>query len=142
MVIVPEIRDGKPVWMTGRVVSDEKEPKFQAMPGGKPILGIGTTTPDEALVVTEGVFDYVTLKRWGFNAVALCGNGNIEKAIAELKRATPTALVFAFDSDEKTLLMMQQISHGIRMARQHDPTAGRGRRRCRSRHACGRTRAF
>ena len=110
MVIVPEIRDGKPVWMTGRVVSDEKEPKFQAMPGGKPILGIGTTTPDEALVVTEGVFDYIALKRWGFNAVALCGNGNIEKAIAELKRATPTALVFAFDSDEKTLLMMQQIS--------------------------------
>ena len=110
MVIVPEIRDCKPVWMTGRAVSDEKEPKFQAMPGGKPIPGIGTATPDEALVVTEGVFDYVTLKRWGFNAVALCGNGNIEKAIAELKRARPTALVFAFDSDEKTLLMMQQLS--------------------------------
>ena len=110
MVIVPEIRDGKPVWMTGRAVIDEVEPKFQAMPGSKPSLGIGTATPDEALIVTEGVFDYIALKRWGFNAVALCGNGNIEKAIAELKRARPTALVFAFDSDEKTLLMMQQLS--------------------------------
>ena len=110
MVIVPEIRDGKPVWMTGRAVIDEVEPKFQAMPGSKPSLGIGTATPDEALIVTEGVFDYIALKSWGINAVALCGNGNIEKAIAELKRARPTALVFAFDSDEKTLLMMQQLS--------------------------------
>ena len=110
MVIIPEIRDGKPVWLTGRAVIAEVEPKFQAMPGSKPILGVGTATPDEALIVTEGVFDYIALKRWGINAVALCGNGNIEKAIAELKRARPTALVFAFDSDEKTLLMMQQLT--------------------------------
>ena len=91
--------------------------------------------------MTEGVFDYITLGRWGFNAVALCGNGNIEKAIAELERARPTALVFAFDSDQKTLLMHAAAHACIGMARQHGPTARWDRRRCRSRHACRRTRA-
>ena len=110
MVVVPEIRNERAVWLTGRAVDPEAEPRFQSMPGTKTVLGLGTARTEEDLVVTEGVFDYVTLRRWGINSVALAGNGNIERVAAELKKVKPARVLFALDADEKTAQMHEQLA--------------------------------
>ena len=112
MIVVPELRGDRPAWLTGRAIDDAR-PRFQSMPGVKPILGIGTADKDSELIVTEGVFDYVTLKRWNYNAVALAGNGNIDRIIADLKRVRPTSIVFALDSDDKTADMQTELIEKI-----------------------------
>ena len=113
MVVVPEIRDGRAIWLTGRAVDADASPRFQSMPGGKPILGIGTAAQAQTLVVTEGVFDYLTLRRWGINAVGLAGNGNVDRIIAELKRVRPANVVFALDADDKTAEMQQELTEKL-----------------------------
>ncbi len=113
MVTVPETRNGRPAWITGRAVDAEARPRFQSMPGGKVVLGAGSVRHKELLVVTEGVFDYVTLRRWGINAVALAGNGNPAKLLAELRRLRPAEIVFALDTDEATALLKMQLAAEI-----------------------------
>ena len=72
MVVVPEILDGSPVWMTGRKVSDGNKRRFNALPGRKTILGIGTLPlRTKRLIVAEGIFDWLTLREWGFPSVAI-----------------------------------------------------------------------
>ena len=78
MVVVPEIQNGNPVWMTGRTVRREREASLQR-PSlvARPILGIGTLPRRmRRLIVAEGVFDWLTLREWGLPSVALAGNGN------------------------------------------------------------------
>ena len=113
MVTVPETRNSRPAWITGRAVDAEARPRFQSMPGGKVVLGAGSVRHKELLVVTEGVFDYVTLKRWGINSVALAGNGNPAKLLAELRRLRPAEIVSALDTDEATALLKMQLAAEI-----------------------------
>ncbi len=110
MVTVPEVRNGRPVWLTGRAVDPDARPRFQSLPGGKTVLGLGTARKNERLVVTEGVFDYITLRRWGINSVALAGNGSVRKLLAELKRIDPSEVVFALDADDATEPLQKELA--------------------------------
>ena len=66
MVTVPEIAGGTVRWLAGRAIDPERRPRFQALPGPKPVLGLGQLghAPPWA-VVTEGVFDWLVLSEWG-----------------------------------------------------------------------------
>jgi DNA primase len=82
-IVVPELRDGQPVWLAGRLLGDtdvpiaeageEPPPKYLVVRGSKPLLGASALRGSEAVIVVEGVFDVLTLRRWGYPAVALLG---------------------------------------------------------------------
>ena len=102
MVVVPEILNGSPVWMTGRTIRHNVKPRFNALPGRKAILGIGTLPRRmKRLVVAEGVFDWLTLREWGLPSVALAGNGNIDRLVKQLNGVQAGEVVLALDANEE-----------------------------------------
>lgn len=101
MVIVPELRNGKPIWMTARTVLPNRTIRFNSLPGTKMTLGIGTT-PQRApyLIVSEGVFDWLTLREWGLYSVALGGKGASDRQIRDINKLRADRVILALDADE------------------------------------------
>ena len=98
MVVVPEVSGGLVRWLTGRALDAATKPRFQALPGQKPVLGLGRLGPAASLaIVAEGVFDYLTLTAWGCPAVAALGTQGMDKVAAAL-RGCPRVFL-AFDND-------------------------------------------
>ena len=74
MITVPDIATGRVRWLTGRAVDAGAKPRFQAVPGLKPVLGLARIGPAPPFaILTEGVFDYLTLAAWGYPACAALG---------------------------------------------------------------------
>ena len=102
MVVVPDIASGMARWLTGRAVDVRAKPRFQAVPGPKPVLGLRRLGPaPPAVVLTEGVFDYLVLAGWGYPACAALGTQGLDKAAAAL-RGCPRVFL-AFDNDSAGL---------------------------------------
>ncbi len=99
MVVVPELSGGLAVWLVGRAVDGNAKPRFQALPGPKPVLGLARLGPaPPGVIVAEGVFDYLTLAAWGYPAVAALGTQGMDKVAAAL-RGCPRVFL-AFDNDD------------------------------------------
>ncbi len=102
MVVVPEISGGLVRWLVGRAVDADVKPRFQALPGPKPALGLGRLGPTPAwVVVTEGVFDWLDLTAWGIPAVSALGTQGVER-VASALRGCPRVFL-AFDNDDAGL---------------------------------------
>ena len=85
-------------WLTGRAVDAQAKPRFQAVPGPKPVLGLARFGPSPPVVVlTEGVFDYLALAGWGYPACAALGTQGLDRVAAAL-RGCPRVFL-AFDND-------------------------------------------
>ena len=98
MVVVPEVSSGLVPWLAGRAIDGNARPRFQALPGPKPVLGLARLGPAPSCVVlTEGVFDYLSLTAWGHPAVAALGTKGMDKVAAAL-RGCPRVFL-AFDND-------------------------------------------
>ena len=98
MVTVPDIANGLVRWLTGRAVDAGATPRFQAVPGPKPALGLARISPaPEFVILTEGVFDWLTLAAWGYPACAALGTQGLER-LAEVLRSCPRVFL-AFDHD-------------------------------------------
>jgi len=98
MVVVPEIAGGRVRWLAGRAIDRERRPRFQALPGPKPVLGMGRLGPAPPwAVVTEGIFDWLLLTKWGLPACAALGTQGMERVAAALSGCPNVFL--AFDSD-------------------------------------------
>ena len=68
------------------------------MPGPKPVLGLASLGPAPPFaILTEGVFDYLTLTAWGYPACAALGTQGVDKVAANL-RGCPRVFL-AFDND-------------------------------------------
>ena len=99
MVVVPDASGGRVRWLAGRAVAPGRTPRFQALPGSKPVLGLGRLGPAPAwAVVAEGLFDWLALTGWGLPAVAALGTQGMER-VASALRGCPRVLL-AFDSDD------------------------------------------
>ena len=99
MIVVPEIIGGTVRWLAGRTIDAERRPRFQALPGPKPVLGMGRLGPAPPwVVVAEGVFDWLVLSEWGFPACAALGTRGMERMAAAL-RGCPNVFL-AFDNDD------------------------------------------
>ena len=99
MVVVPEASGGLVRWLVGRALDPDARPRFQAPPGPKPVLGIGRLGPAPPwAVVTEGVFDWLTLTGWGLPSCAALGTQGVERVAAAL-RGCPRVFL-AFDADD------------------------------------------
>ncbi len=99
MVVVPEVSGGLVRWLKGRVVDPDRSPRFQALPGPKPVLGLGRLGPAPLVaVVTEGVFDWLALAQWGIPSCAALGTQGVER-VASALRGCPRVFL-AFDADD------------------------------------------
>ena len=99
MVVVPDLASGRVRWLGGRAIDPERSPRFQALPGPKPVLGLGRLGAAPSWVVlTEGVFDWLALTQWGLPAVAALGTQGMERVAGSLL-AFPRVFL-AFDADD------------------------------------------
>ena len=99
MVVVPDLSGGLVRWLAGRAVDPDRTPRFQALPGPKPVLGLGRLGPaPDWAVVAEGLFDWLALTGWGLPAIAALGTQGVER-VASALRGCPRVFL-AFDSDD------------------------------------------
>ena len=99
MVVVPDLSAGGHVrWLAGRAVEPERSPRFQALPGPKPVLGAGGLGPAPPwAVLAEGLFDWLALAQWGVPACAALGTQGAERIAAALSGCS--RIFLAFDAD-------------------------------------------
>ncbi len=100
MVVVPDLTAGGRVrWLAGRAVDPGRSPRFQALPGAKPVLGAGFLgSAPSWTVLTEGLFDWLALAQWGVPACAALGTQGAERIAAALRGCSRVFL--AFDADD------------------------------------------
>ena len=99
MVVVADVSSGLVRWLKGRALNEDVKPRFQALPGPKPVLGLGRIGPARPwAVVTEGVFDWLALAQWGIPSCAALGTQGVERVAAALRGCTRVFL--AFDNDD------------------------------------------
>ena len=109
MVVVPELSGGLVRWLVGRAVDPDRTPRFQALPGPKPVLGLGRLGPTPSLVVVaEGVIDWLVLAGWGVPAVAALGTQGVERVASSLRGCPRVFLVF--DNDEAGLEATERLA--------------------------------
>ena len=110
MITVPDIASGGVRWLTGRAVDAQAKPRFQAVPGPKPVLGLARIGPAPPFaILTEGVFDYLALAAWGYPAVAPLGTQGMDKVAANL-RGCPRVFL-AFDNDAAGLAAAESLKN-------------------------------
>ena len=108
MVVVPDASGGLVRWLAGRAVASDRTPRFQALPGPKPVLGLGRLGPAPSwAVVAEGLFDWLALTGWGLPAVAALGTHGMER-VASALRGCPRVFL-AFDSDDAGREAMERL---------------------------------
>ena len=98
MMVVPDLAHGLVRWLTGRAIDPSDRPRFQAVPGPKPVLGLARIGPAPPFaILTEGVFDWLTLAAWDYPACAALGTQGMDKVAVNL-RGCPRVFL-AFDND-------------------------------------------
>jgi DNA primase len=96
-IVYPELREGQVVWMTGRSRGGEVEPRYLGLPGRKPLLGWEAALGERWIVLTEGVFDFLVLRQWGYPAVGVAGTAIGPKLLRAMRRFETVYL--ALDGD-------------------------------------------
>ncbi len=109
MIVVPDASGGLVRWLVGRAVDADRTPRFQALPGPKPVLGLGRLGPAPPwAVVAEGVFDWLALTGWGLPACAALGTQGVER-VASALRGCPRVFL-AFDNDDAGLEAAERLA--------------------------------
>lgn len=89
-----------------RAIDPAVEPRYQNSRGVMQLWNSAAMdrVAGEALFVTEGIFDALSLEELGFPAVALCGAANTGKLVQKIDEYVPVAwperVILAGDSDE------------------------------------------
>jgi DNA primase len=96
-VIVPDIGDGRAIWLTGRSLG-EGSPRYMNLRLPTPIFGFASIRDHQSVIVAEGVFDWLTLVQWEFPAVALLGTRIPRHTVDALRRFG--CVYIALDSDD------------------------------------------
>ena len=97
-IVIPQLREGDPVWLTGRrLAGSGAGPKYLSLTGPKPLLGHDSLGGSPIAYVVEGPFDWLTLVRWGYPALALLGTHVSRGGLDALARYP--RLVLALDAD-------------------------------------------
>ncbi len=97
-IVVPELRWGQCIWMLGRALDEERQPKYRGLSLPKPVLGYERVRGRPRVLVTEGAFDYLSGVSWGLPICALLGTQVRAQRLAFLERARRVLIVF--DNDE------------------------------------------
>lgn len=104
--ILPVWANGEVVFYTARALMKDQEPKYKNARGAAPLFNIEyikTAAKGETIVITEGIFDALSVEAEGYKAIALGGTqhaGKLIKAIEESPEAKGIIFLTAFDNDE------------------------------------------
>ena len=90
-IVFPELRQGRPVWLVGRLLDTTRDaPRYLGLAGHKPLLGWDEASRDlRGVCLVEGPTDLLALRLWGVPGLALCGTGlspSTMEAIGRWKR--------------------------------------------------------
>ena len=114
MVVVPDPvsstgqAGGLVRWLAGRAIDPGRTPRFQALPGPKPVLGLGRLGPaPDWAVLAEGLFDWLALIGWGIPSCAALGTQGMER-VASTLRGCPRVFL-AFDGDDAGLEATERL---------------------------------
>ncbi len=111
-VVVPEIRAGQLIWLIGRIIDpDDDQPKYLGLPGRKPLLGWELAKDSPGVFLVEGVFDLLTLVKWGYPALALVGTHARPEVLRALSRFEHISVVF--DTDQPGRVAAKALVQGI-----------------------------
>ncbi|MCY3557867.1 MAG: CHC2 zinc finger domain-containing protein [Chloroflexi bacterium] len=109
MIVVPEVKHGRVHWLAGRAIHPGANPRFQALPGPKPVLGLSLlAAPASWVVIAEGLFDWLVLSAWGLPAMAALGTQGMDKLASSL--LGQSRFFLAFDADQAGREAAQQLS--------------------------------
>ena len=103
MIVVPERRDDSITWLVGWSITTKR---FMFLPGPRCILGREAITTPWA-VLTEGLFDWLSLREWNLPALGMCGSDHIELLHADLPALD--RLIVALDADAAGRASLQRI---------------------------------
>jgi len=98
-IVVPEIRAGQCLWFIGRDLRDDAHrPKYLALSGERPVLGLERAVGRRAVFLVEGVFDYLTAVSWKLPTLSPCGTYLPPDRLGFLSRAE--VIYGVLDGDE------------------------------------------
>ena len=117
MITVPDLAHGLVRWLTGRAVDAGAKPRFQAVPGPKPVLGLARIGPAPPFaILTEGVFDYLALAAWCYPVCAALGTQGMDKVAVNLRGCPRVFLAFDNDDAGRAATASLQVQLGRRAA--------------------------
>lgn len=101
--VLPVFAEGVCRSVCRRAIDPTVEPRYQNSRGAMQLWNSAAMerAAGEALFVTEGIFDALSLEELGFPAVALCGAANTGRLLQALdtREAKPERVILAGDSD-------------------------------------------
>ena len=101
-LVFPFLRSGRVLYMTGRALSPEAQPKYLHLPlaegQARPLYGADALRGDGRIVLVEGPADVLTLQQWQTPAVALLGTSLSPEHVPHLQRHK--TLFLALDNDD------------------------------------------
>jgi DNA primase len=113
-IVIPELREGRAIYLVGRATQQYQRAKYLGLPGApKPLYGLETIKQAKDVFVCEGPMDWLTLVQWGYPAVALLGS--------HLKAEQISALADA----ERIFIVTDSDAPGRKSARQLAETFGK-----------------
>lgn len=102
--VLPIWKNGKVIFYTSRAI-DGQEPKYKNAYGSSYLFNedlIQTAEPGDTIFVTEGIFDALSIEKFGYNAIALGGLQHHEKLTKLIDETKCSAtFVTVFDNDEE-----------------------------------------
>lgn len=97
-IVVPEIRDGKAIYLVGRKTQEYQKAKYLGIPGApKPLYGGDLVKGAREVFVVEGPFDWLTLVSWGYASLALMGSHVKDEMVDLLADAERIYVVSHYD---------------------------------------------
>jgi DNA primase len=104
-VVIPELRQGRAIWLTGRALEPaggphgerSRRPKYLSLAGERPLLGLDHVQGRRVVYVVEGPFDWLAARAWGLPAFCTCGTHVPPKRLPALDAAV--AVYGVFDPD-------------------------------------------
>jgi DNA primase len=85
-IIIPNVRNGKVVWLQGRKADESKRDRYLGIRGPKEGM-YGWTSLDRSgpAMIVEGVFDLIPFLQAGYGGIALMGNADSSLSVLPVK---------------------------------------------------------
>ena len=108
-IVIPELRNGRAIYMVGRATQKYQKAKYLGLPGApKPLYGGELIRGASEVCLVEGAFDWLTLVEWDYPTVALLGSHLKHELVSELADAQRVFIVT--DSDEPGRKSARQLA--------------------------------
>lgn len=108
-IVIPELRDGRAIYLVGRATQNYQKAKYLGLPGApKPLYGGELIRGASEVFLVEGAFDWLTLVEWGYPTVALLGSHLKQELVGEL--ADVQRVFIVTDSDEPGRKSARQLA--------------------------------